>query len=559
MKQERRMPMNSLRRQLAAKLSIGITLLTTPIFVVALGILFLYSHHLLYQDTATHANNILQITSQHLRSELGLVENAVNSNAWLMEENFRPDSLQSICHRLLRLNRTPVTCQVVTDSVEMSNIKLGFSVGTTANGDTLFYYSRALHPDGDAIKGIVTAGLPIKRLKTIIKQAEQPFPVCEFLLLENDQTFDTEDAHVFYDELPDTDWTLALICPDSEFEKSYRQLAHIAYFLFIGGLLLILIICYLLTRHTIKPLHKLLAYTKNIVSGQYAEVIPRSNRKDAIGRLQNSVVVMQQSLLEHVDSIRKTGEETQKHNEELARAQMLAEEGVQKKAIFIQNVSHQMRTPLNIIMGFADVLGESLAAQQDSASQSLLQDAELADITETMTHNAIHLRRMVQMLYDSSEYGTSQELFSGKSEYVTINNIAQECIEYTRERFPKTTINFESNIPPRAVVKTNHLYLMRTLRELLFNAAKYSDGQHIMLRISETISTIRFTVEDVGPGILSDTLGMIFKPFVKVDDLSEGLGLGLPLAKRHALSLGGDLIYDVDYHDGCRFILEVPK
>ena len=551
--------MNSLRRQLAAKLSIGITLLTTPIFVVALGILFLYSHHLLYQDTATHANNILQTTSQHLRSELGLVENAVNSNAWLMEENFRPDSLQSICHRLLRLNRTPVTCQVVTDSVEMSNIKLGFSVDTTANGDTLFYYSRALRPDGDAVKGIVTAGLPIKRLKTIIKQAEQPFPVCEFLLLENDQTFDTEDAHVFYDELPDTDWTLALICPDSEFEKSYRQLAHIAYFLFIGGLLLILIICYLLTRHTIKPLHKLLAHTKNIVSGQYAEVIPRSNHKDAIGRLQNSVVVMQQSLLEHVDSIRKTGEETKKHNEELARAQMLAEEGVQKKAIFIQNVSHQMRTPLNIVMGFADVLGESLAAQQDGASQSLLQDAELADITETMTHNAIHLRRMVQMLYDSSEYGTSQELFSGKSEYVTINNIAQECIEYTRERFPKTTINFESNIPPRAVVKTNHLYLMRTLRELLFNAAKYSDGQHIMLRITETISTIRFTVEDVGPGIPSDTLGMIFKPFVKVDDLSEGLGLGLPLAKRHALSFGGDLIYDVDYHDGCRFILEVPK
>ena len=551
--------MNSLRRQLAAKLSIGITLLTTPIFVVALGILFLYSHHLLYQDTATHANNILQTTSQHLRSELGLVENAVNSNAWLMEENFRPDSLQSICHRLLRLNRTPVTCQVVTDSVEMSNIKLGFSVDTTANGDTLFYYSRALRPDGDAVKGIVTAGLPIKRLKTIITQAEQPFPVCEFLLLENDQTFDTEDAHVFYDELPDTDWTLALICPDSEFEKSYRQLAHIAYFLFIGGLLLILIICYLLTRHTIKPLHKLLAYTKNIVSGQYAEVIPRSNHKDAIGRLQNSVVVMQQSLLEHVDSIRKTGEETKKHNEELARAQMLAEEGVQKKAIFIQNVSHQMRTPLNIVMGFADVLGESLAAQQDSASQSLLQDAELADTTETMTYNAIHLRRMVQMLYDSSEYGTSQELFSGKSEYVTINNIAQECIEYTRERFPKTTINCESNIPPRAVVKTNHLYLMRTLRELLFNAAKYSDGQHIMLRISETISTIRFTVEDVGPGIPSDTLGMIFKPFGKVDDLSEGLGLGLPLAKRHALSLGGDLLYDVDYHDGCRFILEVPK
>jgi signal transduction histidine kinase len=370
---------------------------------------------------------------------------------------------------------------------------------------------------------------------------------------------DGRDAFIFYRPLERTGWSIAIVCPESDvFARYYRVLAIV--WTVIGiGLLLLLIVCYQIVRRAIQPLEQLDTEAQRIAEGHFDTDLTESPRQDSIGRLQNSVVVMQQSLLDHVDSIRKTGEETQKHNEELARAQMLAEEGVQKKAIFIQNVSHQMRTPLNIIMGFADVLGESLAAQQDGASQSLLQDAELADITETMTHNAIHLRRMVQMLYDSSEYGTSQELFSGKSEYVTINNIAQECIEYTRERFPKTTINFESNIPPRAVVKTNHLYLMRTLRELLFNAAKYSDGQHIMLRISETISTIRFTVEDVGPGIPSDTLGMIFKPFVKVDDLSEGLGLGLPLAKRHALSLGGDLLYDADYHDGCRFILEVPK
>ena len=50
----------------------------------------------------------------------------------------------------------------------------------------------------------------------------------------------------------------------------------------------------------------------------------------------------------------------------------------------------------------------------------------------------------------------------------------------------------------------------------------------------------------------------MYKPFTKVNDLSEGLGLGLPLTKRHAISLGGDLIYDRDYRDGCRFTLEVP-
>jgi signal transduction histidine kinase len=101
---------------------------------------------------------------------------------------------------------------------------------------------------------------------------------------------------------------------------------------------------------------------------------------------------------------------------------------------------------------------------------------------------------------------------------------------------------------------------MRTIRELLFNAAKYSDGQHITLRITETTSSVHFTVEDIGPGIIhQDSQKLIFEPFVKVDDLSEGLGLGLPLSRRHALSLGGELHYDEDYHDGCRFILEIPK
>ena len=46
---------------------------------------------------------------------------------------------------------------------------------------------------------------------------------------------------------------------------------------------------------------------------------------------------------------------------------------------------------------------------------------------------------------------------------------------------------------------------------------------------------------------------------LKADDLSEGLGLGLPLAKRHINNLGGDLFFDLDYDKGCRFIIELPK
>ena len=95
--------------------------------------------------------------------------------------------------------------------------------------------------------------------------------------------------------------------------------------------------------------------------------------------------------------------------------------------------------------------------------------------------------------------------------------------------------------------------------ELLYNAAKFSDGKHICLHVYETRRSVCFKVEDVGPGLPENAEELLYKPFVKNDNMSEGLGLGLPLTKRHALSLGGDLIYDPDYKDGCCFVLELPK
>jgi signal transduction histidine kinase len=100
---------------------------------------------------------------------------------------------------------------------------------------------------------------------------------------------------------------------------------------------------------------------------------------------------------------------------------------------------------------------------------------------------------------------------------------------------------------------------MRTIRELLYNSAKYSDGKHVVMHVTQTDNTVCFIVEDVGMGLSEEQLEMIFMPFGKINDLSEGLGLGLPLAKRHAQGLGGDLTLDTTYQDGCRFVMELPK
>ena len=100
---------------------------------------------------------------------------------------------------------------------------------------------------------------------------------------------------------------------------------------------------------------------------------------------------------------------------------------------------------------------------------------------------------------------------------------------------------------------------MCILRELLYNAVRYSDGKHIVLNVTQTETTVCFAVQDTGSGLPADLPDMTFKPFTMTGDLPEGIGLGLPLARRLTGNLGGRLIFDTDYHDGCRIIVELPR
>jgi signal transduction histidine kinase len=228
----------------------------------------------------------------------------------------------------------------------------------------------------------------------------------------------------------------------------------------------------------------------------------------------------------------------------------MVEEADKQKTTFIQNVSHQIRTPLNIIMGFAQVLSDG--------SNEGLSDEETKSITDMMDHNSKHLNRMLLMLFDSSDTGLSEELNSQKQDIVPCNDVVNEAIGYTNMHYPNLHINFQTDVPDDFSIKGNRLYLMRALRELLYNSAKYSDGKNICIHVMRTENIVRFMVEDTGKNISEADSKVIFKFFAKGDDLTEGLGLGLPLAKRHAQNLGGDLILDTNYHQGCRFIIEIP-
>ena len=455
-------------------------------------------------------------------------------------------------------------------------------------------YCKPLYSDDGRFLGVISTDLSFKHLKETIVE-KQPFPNTYFALVNSegryiihpdstkefnktifeDLNIETQpelvalghemttgdkgnmrvtvngtSCLVCYQPIPDTKWCLALVIPDREILQTYYRLAYVIVSLIVIGLIIILLITWKIVDQSIKPLSQLLAQSQIIAQGNYDEQISHTERRDAVGRLQNSFATMQESLNRHVTDISHAAEEAGLRNEELVKATKMAEEADRQKTIFIQDVTHQIRTPLNIIMGFAQVLRNS---------NGEIPHDEVKKIVDMMDHNAKTLSRMLLMLYDCSDAGASVELQIHTDEMVSCNEVANESINFTREHFPEINVRLESDLPDAYRLRTNRLYLMRTLRELLYNAAKYSNGAIVLFRIKDTGNTIRFIVEDQGPGMSEAYQEKMYEPFTKVNELSEGLGLGLPLSKRHSRSLGGDLFLDTSYHDGCRFILELPK
>ena len=627
-----------IRQSLSWKLSLGILLMAIPIFMLALGILFVQSRNNVKRVATKRATSVVNTTMQHITRYMRIVQTATDLTAGDVIDHLQPDSLLTYSNYVVAFNSHIDGCSISMEPDVFPKYGRYFSVYTVREADTVrtvieeeyeyfnkIWYKEPKHEgkacwavyydEGDSLEltldgmiasyskplyradkqflGIISSDLSLLRLSKSIT-TETPYADSYFFMTGDEGRFylhpDTaqlftknifsdadphENADIFalghqmttgqqgsmsvriggepcivsYQPVPGTNWSLALVCPERTILRNYNLLAYILTPLIIIGLLLILFYCSFTVTHAIRPLNKLTGKLQRIADGHYDEQIKYNHYHDVVGRLQNSFAVMQESLNRHVNDIQQMNTEASRRNEELVRTSELAKEANYQKSLFIQNVSHQVRTPLNIIMGFSQVLKDS---------KGLMPEEEAKGITDMMTHNAQMLERMVHMLFDSSARGTTEELYANRNEEVMCNDLARECIVEARTEYPDLLITFFTDVPDSLSIHTSHLYLRRSLRELLYNAAKYSDGQHITLRVGRTQDTIRYVVEDTGPGIAEKDVSRLFEMFTKVNDLSEGLGLGLALSKRHIQHLGGDLTLDTTYQGGCRFIIELP-
>lgn len=461
------------------------------------------------------------------------------------------------------------------------------------------YFSKPLYNTDNQTVGVISSGISLKHISRILSE-EKPYPNSYFILIDEngryvghpDSTllfsktiFNMADAlnhsdlialgyemvngnkghmSVVINEEPSlvcfkpvvgTTWSLAIVCSDSDILHDYHRFTYIVVALLIIGLIIIVLYCNKMVSRSFYPLRKLVGETQEITQGNINIVIPRSKRTDYIGTLQNSYVSMLESLRHYRDSVCDASEKAQRYNDELEKATQLVVEADKQKTAFMQNMTHQLRTPLNIIMGYSQILNISSTGQIDIGKIS---EENLKNITRTMLHNAQQLNRLVLMLFHSSELGRSESEQFTMQDSVLVNQALTDVIGYIKHIEPDINIQFISKVPDDLTILTNKEYLYLCLGELLHNATKYSDRYHIVGRIELTDTTIRYIVEDTGKGIPQEIRDTLFEFFTKRDEYSEGLGLGLPLIKRHAHNLGGSFYLDSEYTKGCRFIFELP-
>ena len=366
---------------------------------------------------------------------------------------------------------------------------------------------------------------------------------------------DGHDAYVFFRPIGHNGWSMAIVCPESDVFNGYNQLLRSVWIIIAAGLVVLLLFCYQTIRSAVIPLKLLDRQSRLIASGRLDDILPQTTRSDTIGQLQNSFVEMQQSLVKYVSDIRQMNEDMEQHNRELARANELVVEADRKKTEFVKDIMHKIRTPLNIISGFVQVL---------EGNFHNLPDDEARHIISMIQENDRKIGRIARLLVTSSDTGHQETL--KKREFFSCSAFCREVANSFHPSSP-TLVQFLLDIcvPDTLPICTNKEGLKSILSELLDNADKFTRQGTITLSCytiaadegKVTVPTVCFAVTDTGSGIPIAERDHIFTQFTQLDTFTEGIGLGLSFCKKTAQLLGGDLLLDTSYEGGGRFVLTI--
>ena len=235
--------------------------------------------------------------------------------------------------------------------------------------------------------------------------------------------------------------------------------------------------------------------------------------------------------------------------QELVDARNKAEESDRLKTSFIDNISHEVRTPLNAIVGFSDIL------------TSVTDPAERQGLVAIIKENNLKLLNIFEEMMSISKAEASDDKTKMHvTDFDIVPMLKDLFEEYERK-------NVNPNVEARLDVEDSSRMLhsdFGRLREivwhLLSNAFKFTSRGSVTLSLEEIDNGhVRISVADTGKGIPSEAYERIFDRFVKLDDFVQGAGLGLSVCRSYAYSLGGTIGVKSKVGEGSVFWVDIPS
>ena len=239
----------------------------------------------------------------------------------------------------------------------------------------------------------------------------------------------------------------------------------------------------------------------------------------------------------------------------LKRSQMRQEamkekavQAIQRKNMFLSNMSHEVRTPLNAIVGFSAVLTDEDESFDDESRR---------EFSEIIKVNSFQLLKLINDILDFSDFENDNITFNIRThDAVKLCNEVVETVMASRKL--EVEMRFDTDLSV-LMLDTDDARLRQVLINLLVNATKFTEQGSIVLELKMAdAGTALFSVTDTGCGIPPEKQHLIFERFEKLNDFVQGSGLGLSICQLIVKYMNGKLWGDSGYTRCARFCFTHP-
>jgi signal transduction histidine kinase/CheY-like chemotaxis protein len=242
-------------------------------------------------------------------------------------------------------------------------------------------------------------------------------------------------------------------------------------------------------------------------------------------------------------------------NERLAAARTIAEEAQRSKSTFVAKVSHEFRTPLNMVIGLTDFLLQRVERKGATLPPGMLEDIRI------IHRNSEHLATMINDVLDLSQAEVGP--FMLHRQWVNLSVELSHVINVVKPLIDKKNLRLNLSIPDNLPdVYCDPIRIRQVLLNLVSNSARHTESGSICIAITREDGHVTVGVTDTGQGIPAEDLAHIFEPFYRGEHFgpgqTSGSGLGLTVSKQFIEQHNGSIWVESELEKGSTFSFRLP-